>query len=499
MRVTQQLDQSAAPILDALAEHCRRDDASFAPPGHRRGRGADERVVKLLGRDVFVAESLALGGLDDRPPGQHALGLAERLMAEAVGARHALFSTCGSSLSVKSAMLAVAGPGDRLVVDRNAHKSVVYGIIIAGIEPIWVGPGWDADAQLPHPPGPDAVRRALDRDPDAKGVLLVSPTAYGTCADLAGIAELCHQRGRVLVVDEAWGAHLPFHPDLPRSAMHAGADLAVTSAYKMGGGLEQGSVYQLRGDLVDPAVLKLRADLLGTASPSPAIHVAMDGWRRQMVEHGKELLGRALRLSQRVRAELTELTAPEGPAGLAVAGRELVGPGRSADFDPLQVVIDVSGLGVGGTTAAAWLREQARVEVGLADHRRIVVRLTHADSEDTIRPLLAGLRRLVNARTALPAQTPVDLPDPADLEPEVVMLPRDAFFGNAETVPVRRAAGRVAAETITPYPPGIPAVVPGERISEAVVDYLRAGVATSAMRVPDAADPTMETVKVVCG
>ncbi|GIH16475.1 aminotransferase class I/II-fold pyridoxal phosphate-dependent enzyme [Rugosimonospora africana] len=488
----QMLDQSVAPILDALAEHRERADASFTPPGHRQGRGIDERVIELLGLDVFLAEAVALGGLDDRPPGQRALGLAEALMAEAVGARHALFSTCGSSLSVKSAMLAVAGPGDRLIVDRNTHKSVIYGIILAGIEPIWIGPGWDADAQLPHPPGVAAIGRALDREPAAKGVLLVSPTGYGTCADLAAIARLCHERDRVLVVDEAWGAHLPFHPDLPRCAMHAGADLAVTSGYKMGGGLEQGSVYQLRGDRIDPAVLKLRADLLGTGSPSPAIHAALDGWRRQMVERGRELLGHALRLSRQARAGLDEL--PE----LAVAGRDLVGPGRSADFDPLQVVVDVSGAGVGGADAAGWLREQAGVEVGAVDHRRIVARLTYADSEQTVRQLLAGLRRLVNARSALPAAVPVDLPDPAELEPEVVMLPRDAFFGNSAMVPASQATGRVAAETITPYPPGIPAVVPGERISEAVLDYLRAGVATSAMRIPDAADPTLETMKVVC-
>ncbi len=488
----QLLDQSVAPILDALAEHRERADASFTPPGHRAGRGTDERVIEVLGLDVFLAEALALGGLDDRPPGQRALSLAEALMAEAVGARHALFATCGSSLSVKSAMLTVAGPGDRLVVDRSSHKSVIYGIIIAGIEPVWVGPGWDADTQLPHPPSVFAIRRALDREPAAKGVLLVSPTGYGTCADLAAVARLCHDRDRVLVVDEAWGAHLPFHPDLPRCAMHAGADLAVTSGYKMGGGLEQGSVYQLRGDRIDPGLLKLRADLLGTGSPSPAIHAALDGWRRQMVQRGRELLGHALRLARQARAGLDELP------GIAVAGRDLTGPGRAADFDPLQVVVDVSGAGVGGAAAARWLREQARVEVAAADHRRIVARLTYADSEQTVRPLLAGLRRLVNARSALPAAMPVDLPDPAELEPEVVMLPRDAFFGNSATVPASQAAGRVAAETITPYPPGIPAVVPGERISEAVLEYLRAGVSTSAMRVPDAADPSLATIKVVC-
>lgn len=189
-------------------------------------------------------------------------------MADAVGAEHTFFSTCGSSLSVKSAMLSVAGPHEKLLVGRDAHKSVVSGLILSGAQPIWVEPQWDPDLHLAHPPAPEAYAAAFDQHPDARGALVISPTPYGTCADLAALSRVCHERGRPLIVDEAWGAHLPFHPDLPVWAMDVGADVSVTSVHKMGSGLQQGSVFHLQGELVDPAVLQACAGLLSTTSPS---------------------------------------------------------------------------------------------------------------------------------------------------------------------------------------------------------------------------------------
>jgi arginine/lysine/ornithine decarboxylase len=187
--------------------------------------------------------------------------------------------------------------------------------------------------------------------PDARGALVTSPTPYGTCADLSGIAEVCHRRGRPVIVDEAWGAHLPFHPGLPTWAMDAGADVCVTSIHKMGSGLEQGSVFHLQGQHIDPAVLAQRSDLLGTTSPSVLIHAGMDGWRRQMALHGRELLGHALELAAEVRERL------EAVAGVHVNGREdFTGEGRDVDLDPLPVVLDLSELPVTGYQAADWLR-----------------------------------------------------------------------------------------------------------------------------------------------
>lgn len=242
-----------APVLDALAAYRQRGELGFTPPGHKQARGAAPEVRAVLGDAVFLGDVLASGGLDDRRMKSGVLQRAEDLMADAVHAEHAFFSTCGSSLSVKAAMLSVAAHGQKLLVGRDAHKAVISGLILSGIRPVWVEPQWDTERRLAHPPSPEAYERAFEEHPDAKGALVTSPTPYGVAADLRAIADVCHRRSRPLVVDEAWGAHLPFHPDLPTWAMDAGADVRVTSIHKMGSGLEQGSVFHLQGGLsADP-------------------------------------------------------------------------------------------------------------------------------------------------------------------------------------------------------------------------------------------------------
>src|SRR3954466_14831892 len=323
------MDHSRVPVVEALEEFRRRGDVTFGPPGHRQGLGADPRMLEVLGGALYAADVLALNGLDDRRQSEGILEQAQELMADAVHAETAFFSTCGSSLSVKSAMMSVAGPGEKLLVSRNAHKSVVSALIIGGIEPVWVHPHADEDLHLVHPPEPDDVRQALAAHPDAKGMLLITPTDWGTCADIAGVAAVCHEAGVPLIVDEAWGAHLPFHPDLPTWGMDAGADVVVTSVHKMGAAVEQSSVFHLQGDRVDPAVLKAREDLLGTTSSSSLVYLTLDGWRRQMVERGEQLLGAGSARGQRVR------DAVERMAGLDLLGREVIATGGAYDIDPL--------------------------------------------------------------------------------------------------------------------------------------------------------------------
>src|SRR3954465_14116821 len=296
------MDHSRAPVLEALEEFRRRRDVVYGPPGHKRGRGPAPGVLEIGGRGFFASDVLSLNGLDDRRESQGVTTQAEDLMADAVHADKASFSTCGSWLWVKSAMISVAGPGEKLLVSRNAHKSVVAALIISGVQPIWVHPHFDPDRQLAHPPEPEDVRRALEQHPDAKGMLLITPTDWGTCADIAGVAAVCHEYDVPLIVDEAWGAHLPFPPDLPAWGMDAGADVVVTSVHKMGSAVEQSSVFHLKGDRVDPSVLKAREALLGTTSSSSLVYETLDGWRRHMVESGKEVLTEALARAGRIRA-----------------------------------------------------------------------------------------------------------------------------------------------------------------------------------------------------
>ncbi|PAZ10954.1 ornithine decarboxylase [Streptomyces sp. SA15] len=485
------VDHTRAPVLEALADYRRRGRLSFAPPGHKQARGADPAVREVLGDAVFLGDVLASGGLDDRLSRGRVLQRAQELMADAVHAEHTFFSTCGSSLSVKAAMLAVASPHEKLLIGRDAHKSVVSGLILSGIEPVWIEPRWDAERRLAHPPSAGEFEQAFDAQPDAKGALITSPTPYGACADLRAVAEVCHRRSVPLIVDEAWGAHLPFHPDLPSWAMDAGADICVTSIHKMGSGLEQGSVFHLQGDLVTPALLGMRADLLGTTSPSVLLYAGLDGWRRQMALHGKELMGAALDLAAEVRAAIEKID------GMHVDDRDdFCGPGLADDLDPLPGVIDIEALGITGYRAADWLREHKSIDCHLTDHRRIGAQITHADDHETAAELLAALKDLARAAPELRPGPRVEVPLPSELRMVQARLPRDAFFGPAESVPVSEAAGRIAAEMITPYPPGIPAVLPGERLTEPVLRYLRTGL-DAGMNVPDASDPALKTIRVV--
>lgn len=319
-------------------------------------------------------------------------------------------------------------------------------------------------------------------------MLLITPTDWGTCADIRGVADACHAYDVPLIGDEAWGAHLPFHPDLPAWGMDA--DLVVTSVHKMGGAIEQSSVFHLQHDRVAPEVLKQREDLLGTTSASCLVYGAPDGWRRQMAEQGRELLDAAVHRAERIRAELGELPGPR------VMGGEVVGEGLAAEFDPMKIVMDVRGLGVSGMQAAEWLRAHRHVDVGGSDTRRISASITHADDDETEKVLLDAVRSLVENAGSPERRPAVRLPEPRVLELEQAVQPREAFVGPAEQVPAERAVGRISAETISPYPPGVPVVAPGEVITQEVLDFLRSGV-KHGFRISDAVDPSLETLRVM--
>jgi arginine decarboxylase len=484
------MDHSRAPVLEALQAFRRRGDDVFGPPGHKQGRGADPRVLDVVGADVFASDVLSLNGLDDRRESQGVITQAEELMADAVRAEHAFFSTCGSSLSVKTAIISVAGPGEKLLVARNAHKSIVGGLVVGGVQPVWIPMRLDPERQLAHPPGPQEVAATLAEQPDAKGVLVVTPTDWGSCADLAGIAQVAHERGIPLLVDEAWGAHLPFHDDLPAWGMDAGADLVVTSVHKMGAAVEQSSVFHLQGDLIDRHVLTLREDMLGTTSSSSLVYATLDGWRRQMVEHGRELIDGMLALATTARSAIAELD------GLEVMGREVIGPDAAYDLDPLRISVDVRGLGTSGFAAAEWLRARCHVDVGASDSCRINAQIALGDDERSIDRLVHALQALVKHQDELDPRPDLPMPRAEHFAARPAVRPRDAFFGRTEQVPWEKAVGRIAAEMLSPYPPGVPLVVPGEVLVEEVLDYLRAGV-QAGMLIPDAVDRSLETLRVV--
>jgi arginine/lysine/ornithine decarboxylase len=434
-------------------------------------------------------------GVDTRDRAWGVQSAAQDLFAEAVGAKQTLFSTNGSSLSVHVAIMTVAGPGETLVMARNGHKSSFAGLVLSGARPVYVDPVYDEDLEIALGPRVEDLERALDDHPEAKAALVFTPSYYGTSADVAALAAACHARDLALVTDDAWGLdyELSGHPDLPDGALAQGADLAIGSVHKTLSGLSQTSVLSVGSDRIDAERLQLCFELEESTSASALLLSSIDGARRQFVRDGAQLLDRAVKSSQllrdRLRAEVPELE--------VVGTDHLRGlPGVTA-ADPTHVLIEVKSVGLTGFEADDWLRDERQIDVELADHRRIMPLVTFAHGEKEIDRLVHALRDLVDEQGEPGEGTDVArLPSRRELRTEQAMLPRDAFFARTEHVKPSDGVGRVSAELVTPYPPGIPAIAPGEVYNAAIVDYLEEIVANGGF-VEGAADQALDRLRVV--
>jgi arginine/lysine/ornithine decarboxylase len=488
-------DQDAAPIADAMRAYWERDMLSFSIPAHSGGRGPAPEFTEWAGPGAARFDLPMSHGVDTRDRAWGIQSTAQELFAEAIGAKQVLFSTNGSSLSVRVAIMAVAGPGETLVAARNGHKSTFSGLILSGARPVWVDPFYDEDLEIALDPSAEAYAAQLDAHPEARAAMATTPSYYGTNADVRALAEVCHEHGVPLVTDDAWGLDyaLPGHPDLPEGALSAGSDLAIGSVHKTLTGLSQTSVISVGSDRIDTDRLQLCFELEESTSVSALLLSSIDGARRQFVRDGEELLGRAVRSAQLLRERL----AAEVPE-LRVVSTEELGSRPCVDgVDPTHVLIETAPVGLTGYQADDWLRDERSIDVELADHRRLMPLVTFAHGEPEIDRLVRALRDLVDTHGDPGAETDVrPLPSRRELRTEQAMLPRDAFFARTESVKPRDAVGRVSAELVTPYPPGIAACAPGEVINEAIVGYLEEIVANGAF-VEGAADQELNSFRVV--
>lgn len=484
-------DHHRAPLLETLEAFREAEVAPFAIPAHKQGRAIDDATRRVLGDGPYRADVILQRGLDDRTFSKKVLGLAQDLAADAFSADESFFSTNGSTLSVQLAILAAARPGEKILMSRNVHKSAVSGLVMSGAEPVWVDPDIDRDRRLTHTVTPEAVAAAFERHPDARAALCVSPSYFGVAADVAGLAQVCHERNVPLMVDDAWGADFPFHPELPPGPIEAGADLAIGSFHKSITGLMQTSIVSVKGDRIDKERLHLAFDSLETTSTSSLLLASMDAARRQMVLHGEELLGNALRLSRRADAEFRDIE------GLTVMGLEVLGRPGAAGLDETKVTLDLAGIGMTGFEAADWLYNVRRVTAEGIDHRHLMFVVSLADDDISIDRLVAAVREVARIGRSRGRTVP-DLPDAGELleDAEYVMIPRDAFLGLTRRVKLDDAAGETAAEAVSPYPPGVPVVVPGQRITPAVVRFFRQGM-DEGMYVKGASDPSLQELRVV--
>ena len=482
--------QPTAPYLEAVTAYGFRGSTRFHVPGHKGGEGADPGLRTALGdRALLLDVPQDIEGID-LGPSPTPYERAEQLAAEAYGARRTWFLTNGATQGNHALCLALAPEGTRVVVQRNSHASLVDGLILSGGAASWVAPEYDDELGMAHGVTPEALEEVMRATPGAMSAFIVSPTYYGMAADVSGCAEVAHASGAALIVDNSWGSHFGFHPGLPESPLRLGADAMLTSTHKIVGSLTQSAMLHVADTgRLDVQSIARTVRLVHSTSPSSLLMASLDSARRQLAVHGEALLDRTLRASEAARAAIASVE------GCAVVGEGLVGRPGIAGWDPLRIVIDVRGTGCTGYEVAAALRGSFDIYVELATHATLVLVLGLAQSTEPLQRLAHDFGETVR-QISRPGRQRALSRSPASLAHDTALSPRQAFLGEAETVPVDEAVGRISCESIAGYPPGVPALLPGERVTAEVVAYLRE-LTSAGARLYGAVDPTFATVRVL--
>lgn len=491
----ERLDQSQTPYLDAVLAYAGRDPDRLNIPGHKGGPGADPGLTELVSETALAHDVPTLiEGIDVGPdsPFQQA----QQLAAEAWGAERSWFLVNGASQGSHAACLALAhmaavnDPGEvDVVVQRNVHTSAIDGLVLTGMRPIFVAPELDDELGVAHCLTPDSLGASLDAAPSAVAAYVVSPTYFGAAADVAALAEVAHGRGVPLVVDEAWGGHLRFSELVPDDALSCGADLVISSTHKMVGSLGQSALLHLgAGGRIDEAIVDRCITAIETTSPSSLLAASLDAARRLAATRGRELLAETVAALERAREEVRALEP------LDVLDERIVGRGGVHAYDPLRLAIDVRGTGETGYRLARLLREYDEIHFELASENVIVATFSiGAPAGPAVTRLLAALRHTLE-RAEGPSRESHDFAPPPPWG-RMAMTPREAFFGPQDIVAFGEAEGRVAAEALAAYPPGIPNVLPGEVLTGPTLSYVTDSIAHGG-QVRGASDRSLRTIRV---
>ncbi len=467
------------PLLDMLATCAQSQNAAFHTPGHKRGQGSFKAFRELIGDRALQADLPELPELDNLFAPQGAIDEAQKLAAETFGAEQTWFLINGSTCGIIAAILAACDPGDKILLPRNAHQSAISGLILAGAVPIFLQPEYDPVLDIAHSVTPESVAIALKQHPDAKAVLVVHPTYYGICGDLSAIATLTHTAGIPLLVDEAHGAHFAFHPDFPTSAMAAGADLTVQSTHKTLSALTQASMLHVQGNRIDRDRVSRSLQLVQSTSPNYLLLASLDAARAQMASQGTELMTRTLELADRARSQLQSVLQPPPSPGCFA-------------LDRTRLTITVSDLGLDGFTADELLHRTFGVTAEFPSPQHLTFIVSLGNTERDLDRLIQAIDRLpVRPATAPKLRNFVQVP--CSVPP---LSPRQAFFAASKSLPLEQAIDQISAELICPYPPGIPVLLPGERITENAIRLLQT-VLNSGGLISGCSDSTLNTLKVV--
>ncbi|MFS0727714.1 aminotransferase class I/II-fold pyridoxal phosphate-dependent enzyme [Paenibacillus sp. 1P07SE] len=482
------MDHNRTPLFSALRTHAQHNPVQFHIPGHKKGAGSDPEFREFIGDNALSIDLINIAPLDDLHQPTGVIEEAQRLAADAFGSDYTYFSVQGTSGAIMTMILTVCAPGDKIIVPRNVHKSIMSAIIFAGARPVFISPARDAKLGIDHGITTRSVRRALERHPDAKAVVVINPTYFGVCANLKEIVEVVHSYDIPVLVDEAHGVLIHFHDELPMSAMQAGADMAATSVHKLGGSMTQSSILNVRKGRINPQRVQTIISMLTTTSTSYLLLGSLDTSRRHLALNGRALASEAIRLASYAREEINRIP------GLYCVGEEILGDEATYDYDPTKLTIHVRLLGVTGYEIENWLRDHYNIEIELSDMYNILCLVTPGDSAEPIETLLTALRDLSEQTYQKRPAHPLIVKIPEI--PQLSLTPRDAFYAETEVIPFKASAGRIIAEFIYVYPPGIPILLPGEVISQENIDYIVEHVEVG-LPVKGPEDRSIEFVKVI--
>ncbi|MEC4982778.1 MAG: aminotransferase class I/II-fold pyridoxal phosphate-dependent enzyme [Oscillatoria sp. PMC 1068.18] len=479
--------QSQTPILATLGELANKPHAAFYAPGHKRGQGISQPLAELLGKAVFQADLPELPELDNLFAPEGVIAEAQTLAAEAFGAAQTWFLVNGSTCGVMAAILATCGDRDKIILPRNIHQSAIAALILSGATPIFLNPEYDPLNDLTLSITPEAVAAALKEHSDTKAVMMVYPTYHGICGDIQAIATLCHEYHIPLLVDEAHGAHFAFHPELPISALAAGADLAVQSTHKMLGAMTQASMLHLKSNLIDPQKISKALQLLQSTSPSYLLLASLDAARQQMALFGEELMSKTLFLANDARKRLKQIE------NLAILSEINQPKSGFQTLDKTRLTVILNQLNLTGFEADEILHEKLGVtaELPMQNHLAFIISLGNTAAD--IDKLIQGFTTL-SKESQTSKNQPILIPKfPKN---QLAMSPRAAYFANQKSLPIAETIGCVSAETICPYPPGIPVLMPGEIITKSAIDYLQT-IIFSGGKVTGCSDSKLQTLSIV--
>ncbi len=479
-----ELNQERAPIYEALEEFRQARVVPFDVPGHKRGRGNKE-LTDFLGEQCVSIDVNSMKPLDNLCHPVSVIREAEEIAAAAFGAENAFFMVGGTTSAVQSMVLTACKRGEKIILPRNVHRSVINALVLNGAIPVYVNPEVNQRLGISLGMKLSEVEAAIEANPDAVAVLVNNPTYYGVCSDLQGIVKAAHAKGMMVLADEAHGTHFYFGKGLPVSAMQAGADMASVSMHKSGGSLTQSS-FLLTGKNVHAGYVRQIINLTQTTSASYLLMSSLDISRRNLALHGKEVFEQVKFLAEYARNEINEI------GGYYAFGKELVDGSAVYDFDPTKLSVHTLDIGLAGIEVYDLLRDEYDIQIEFGDLGNVLAYLSIGDRIHEVERLVSALaeirRNFSKSKAGMLSQEYI--------APDVVISPQGAFYAEKESLPREQALGRISSEFVMCYPPGIPILAPGERVTRDVLDYIAyAKEKGCSMTGPE--DPTIENLNVI--